>query len=76
MLDDFDDRLREIVDNYTDVEKKGELLQILKQLKKDIIKEALHKVVQGFDATINDIEVHHLDKGLVNTKDKENGEQN
>lgn len=74
MLDDFDDQLREIADNYAEPEKKGELLQTLKQLKKDIIKETLHKVVQGFDSTVNDIEVHHLDKGLINNTTKENGE--
>jgi hypothetical protein len=70
---DFDDRLREIAD-FASPEKKGELLQILKELKKDIIKETLHKVSQGFTATVNNIEVYHLDKGLVNKE--ENGESN
>lgn len=74
MLNKFDDQLREIVDNFADPDKKGELLQILKQLKKDIIKETIHKVAQGFEATVNDIEVHHLDKGLVTKEEGTDGE--
>lgn len=69
MLTNFDDQLREIADNFAEVEKKGELLQILKQLKKDIMQATIHKITQGFDAAVNDIEVHHLDKGVVVQKD-------
>lgn len=71
MLNNIDDKLREIVENFAQPENKGELLQILKELKKEIIESTLNEMSKVFDAGKNDIGVHFLDKGIVTSVETE-----